>query len=96
MVISWVIGKELFQPARACQSAESESCSIFFWNFEFGCFVLSAERMVFYVGDGQSYNDSTTLSKPNLAGVQSIVQYASRNATAELNATGYIFTYCSS
>ena len=40
------------------------------------------------VGDGQSYNSTTTITKPSTAGVQSIVQYAAKGATSELNATG--------
>lgn len=40
-------------------------------------------------GEAQIYNASSgPISKPNTAGVQSLVQYAAKNATAELNATG--------
>ena len=43
---------------------------------------------MYATGDGQSYNSSTTITKPSIAGVQSIVQYAAKGATSELNATG--------
>jgi hypothetical protein len=43
-----------------------------------------------FEGDGQTYNTSGSITKPSTVGVQSIVQYSSKGATSELNATGYV------